>query len=176
VLSYNIQGSGQPLLLLHGALISRAMWTQQVEAFSKTYQVITCDLPGHGKSPDVVGEYTIERLGNSLTVFLDALNIQQLAICGHSLGGMVAQQLAATQPERVKKLILVETAFGTHNSWSEYVQTVTARLFLRWIPQSTLVHLSTRRYGSLNQHVASFIRQEMSRYSAKKSFQICGLL
>jgi 3-oxoadipate enol-lactonase len=101
VLSYNIQGSGQPLLLLHGALISRAMWTQQVKAFNKTYQVITCDLPGHGKSPDVVGEYTIERLGNNLTVFLDALNIQQLSICGHSLGGMVAQHLAATQPERV---------------------------------------------------------------------------
>ncbi len=164
-LCYDINGTGEPLLLLHGALVSRAMWQPQLAALSAYYQVITCDLPAHGDSPDVPGDYTIVKLSDAVIDLLDALNIQRTHVCGHSLGGMVAQQLAVSHGTRIHKLILAETAFGTQNTCWERLQTLVGRPFLWVTPPRTLVNLSAQRYGANNAYVTQFIRQEMRRYN-----------
>jgi pimeloyl-ACP methyl ester carboxylesterase len=115
--SFEIAGTGEPLLLLHGALVSRAMWQPQIESFSASFQVIACDFPAHGETPDISGEYTIGKLEQFVIQLLDSLSTDQVHICGHSLGGMVAQQIAVAHPYRVQKLILAETALGTQNSF-----------------------------------------------------------
>ena len=171
-LTYDTYGSGFPLLLLHGALVSRAMWEPQLEAFSRSYQVIVCDLPAHGSSADVTGDYSITEVGRQVMNLLNKLRIDRLHLCGHSLGGMVAQHLAATHPKHIGKLVLAETAFGTRNSFAERLQTAVARPFLKLTPQRTLVALSAKRYGSLNQEVASFIEREMSAYDHRTSFRV----
>jgi pimeloyl-ACP methyl ester carboxylesterase len=172
--NYNIFGTGESLLLIHGALVSRTMWQPQVIEFSKHFQVVTLDLPAHGSVQDISGEYSIEALGEYVIEQLMSLNISQTHVCGHSLGGMVAQQLATLYPERVQKLILAETAFGTKNSFWERIQTSFAKPFLQITPQSILVDLSAKQYGSLNPHVDEFVRQEMNRYNHKISMRVMG--
>lgn len=113
LISYEMSGTGDPFLLLHGALVCKAMWRDQIAAFSKSYQVIAPDLPAHGDSPDVTGEYTITKLSDSIALLLDSLGVQQAHVCGHSLGGMVALEMAASHPARIAKLVLAETAFST---------------------------------------------------------------
>ncbi|GEM_PF-6942945 len=65
---------------------------------------------------------------------LDFLKVERAHVCGHSLGGMVAQQLAASRPERVARLVLAETAFSTQSSLRECVQTWMAISFMKVIP------------------------------------------
>lgn len=170
--NYNISGTGEALLLIHGALVSQAMWQSQVVDFSKDFRVITLDLPAHGNVQDVNGEYSIEVLAEYVIEQLNRLNISQAHVCGHSLGGMVAQQLATVFPERIQKLILAETAFGTRNSMWERIQTGFAKPFLQITPQSMLVDLSAKQYGSLNPHVGKFVRQEMKRYDHSISMRV----
>ena len=148
------------------------MWEPQLEAFSRNYRVIVCDLPAHGSSADVRGNYSVTEVGRQVTNLLNKLRIDRLHLCGHSLGGMVAQHLAATQPKRVGKLVLAETAFGTRNSFAERLQTAVARPFLKLTPQRALVTLSAKRYGSLNQEVASFIEREMNAYDHRTSVRV----
>lgn len=87
---------------------------------------------------------------------------------------MVAQQLAFTHPERVHKLVLAETAFGTQNSFSERMQTRFAKLFLRVTPQRMLVDLSAKQYGSLNPQVGKFVKDEMIHYDHKTTLRVMG--
>ena len=110
--TYEIVGSGEPILLLHGALVCMAMWRPQIESFSASYQVITCDLPAHGETPDVLGEYTVAKLCEFVIRLLDSVGADRVHICGHSLGGMVAQEIAVAHSDRVQKLILAETALN----------------------------------------------------------------
>lgn len=85
---------------------------------------------------------------------------------------MVAQHLAATQPQRVDKLVLAETAFGTQNSFLEHILTAVARPLLRLSPQQFLITASARRYGSLNHEVAEFVKREMRTYDHHTSVRI----
>jgi pimeloyl-ACP methyl ester carboxylesterase len=165
-------GTGEPLVLIHGALVSRSMWQPQLDEFRAHFQVLNLDLPAHGDVPDLSGPYTIGNLAEYVLERLNSLNISQANLCGHSLGGMVAQKLAVTYPERIKRLVLAETAFGTRNSLWERVQTFFARPFLRLTPQSILVDLSVKQYGSLHPPVADYVQQEMSRYDHRTSIRV----
>ncbi|HEY71614.1 MAG TPA: alpha/beta fold hydrolase, partial [Anaerolineae bacterium] len=89
-----------------------------------------------------------------------------------SMGGMVAQHLAVTHPERVRKLVLAETALGTRNTLWERIQTSFAKVFLKLTSQETLVNLSARQYGSLNPHVGAFVRHEMERFDRRTSVRV----
>ena len=170
--TYEITGYGEPILFLHGALVSKAMWRPQIGPFSACYQVITCDLPAHGETPDVMGEYTIAKLADYVIELLDSIGADRVHICGHSLGGMVAQEIAVRHSDRVQKLVLAETALGTRNSFSERMQTILARPFLRLTPQSSLVRLSANQYGSLNPDVGEFIEHEMGRFDHDTSVRV----
>jgi pimeloyl-ACP methyl ester carboxylesterase len=174
MISFDIAGSGEALLLLHGALVSRTMWEPQIQEFSRYYRVVSCDLPAHGETADISGEYSISRLCESLIQLLGSLGIEDTHIVGHSLGGMVAQQLAVSYTERVQKLVLAETAFGTKNSTWERVQSSFASSFLNLTPQNILVELSVRQYGSLNAQVSEFLRGEMVRFDQKTSVRVMG--
>jgi 3-oxoadipate enol-lactonase len=171
-LQYDITGAGPPLLFLHGALVSSQMWHPQRVFFRQHYQVITCDLPAHGGSPDVDGAYSIPALTARVVQLLDTLGIEQTHVCGHSLGGMVAQQLAGSYPQRIGKLVLAETAYGTRNTVWERLQTRIARPLLWLTPQRTLVQLSVRQYGMRSPETAQFIRQEMARYTHATSVRV----
>jgi pimeloyl-ACP methyl ester carboxylesterase len=109
-LYYEIQGEGQPLVFIHGLGSSTQDWEAQVPEFSKSYQVITFDLRGHGQSDKPAGPYQMAMFAADLASLLQSLGIESAHIVGISLGGAVAFQFAIDFPGMVKTLTIVNSA------------------------------------------------------------------
>jgi pimeloyl-ACP methyl ester carboxylesterase len=110
-LHYVDAGNGASLLLLHGLGGSTFGFRHLIPILSPRFRVLALDLKGFGYSerpPD--GDYSLTAQVRLVKGFLDALNIEQAAVLGHSLGGAVAMRLAVDFPERVERLILVSSA------------------------------------------------------------------
>jgi 3-oxoadipate enol-lactonase len=118
-ISYVERGQGAPLVFLHGIGGDAACWQPQLKAFSEDYRVLAWNMPGYGGS-DPLPEMTFAGLAEALLRLLDRLEIERAHLVGHSMGGMVAQEFAATWPGRLRSLVLVATsaAFGrTDGDW-----------------------------------------------------------
>ncbi|WP_282605511.1 alpha/beta fold hydrolase [Pelagibius sp. Alg239-R121] len=109
MLKYQRKGEGYPLVLVHGYLGGSAMWRDQVVRFSSDYDVIAPDLAGFGESGALVSPVTIEAHAQSVLDLLDDLGIEDFHLLGHSMGGMVVQQMAAKAGKRISRLILYGT-------------------------------------------------------------------
>jgi pimeloyl-ACP methyl ester carboxylesterase len=105
---YRDEGSGPPLVLIHANFASLLSWDDAVESLKKTHRVLRFDMTGHGLTgPDPSGDYSLERTVELTGRFVDALQLEQFAIGGTSLGGTVAMHYTAAHPERVDRLILL---------------------------------------------------------------------
>ena len=105
------KADAMPLLLIHGSLGSLRMWDGWVAELQDRYRLILVDLPGHGLTGDWPrGEFSVDAYADFIEVLADTLHLDRLAVAGHSLGGAVAWTFAATRPERVSQLILVDSA------------------------------------------------------------------
>jgi 3-oxoadipate enol-lactonase len=109
-LYYEVSGAGQPLVFIHGLGSSTRDWEFQVSEFSKSYQVITIDLRGHGRSDKPAGPYQMSMFAADLAGLLRALGVGSAHIVGISLGGAVAFQFAIDYPARVKTLVIANSA------------------------------------------------------------------
>jgi pimeloyl-ACP methyl ester carboxylesterase len=113
-LHYRRFGCGEPLIILHGLFGSHRNWLPVSKQLSMDFSVYTLDLRNHGDSPhsDVFG---YEVMAEDLKTFMVGNGIEKAIVLGHSLGGQVAMSFAVAYPEKVSKLIVVETAPGTLN-------------------------------------------------------------
>lgn len=102
-------GTGPALVLVHGFLGGSAMWSSQLAAFCTARDVICPDLAGFGDSADLMAPDTIEGHASKVLELLDSLEIAQFDLLGHSMGGMIVQEMVRLAPERVNKLILYGT-------------------------------------------------------------------
>ena len=108
------QGTGVPLVFIHGALLNSDLWTRQIETFSDLFACMAYDLRGHGRTGATdLRRYTIGTFADDLAEILDALELRRPILCGLSLGGMIAQSFAAKYPERVRALVLCDTGVST---------------------------------------------------------------
>jgi 3-oxoadipate enol-lactonase len=112
-ITHEERGQGPALLFLHGIGGDAACWRPQLEAFSDCYRALAWNMPGYGGSASLP-EMTFPALAEALLRLLDRLDIARVHLVGHSMGGMVAQEFAATRPDRLRSLVLVATsaAFG----------------------------------------------------------------
>lgn len=108
-LNVTIQGQGPTLLILHGLFGAGDNWSSLAREFAKSYTVVTPDLRNHGASPHsremdyaVMADDVLELIENELN--------EPIILMGHSMGGKVAMQVAAKQPKRISRLILVDIA------------------------------------------------------------------
>ncbi len=100
-----------PVVLIHGSNGSLHMWEGWTGELKDRARLITVDLPGHGLTGAWPrDEYTVEAYTDFIEVLADVLNLDRFALVGHSMGGAVAWSFAATRPERVSHLILVDAA------------------------------------------------------------------
>mgnify|MGYP000847801441 CR=1 FL=1 len=96
------------VVLLHGFGGSLHSWEAWAQGLQATHRVVRYDQPGAGLSaPDRLGQYTDERGLQVLTALMDQLGLQRASLVGHSMGGRLAWRLAAEQPQRVQRLVLV---------------------------------------------------------------------
>ena len=102
-------GEGFPFVLVHGYLGSSEMWTFQKEFFSKDYRVITPALPGFGESHNVKSLDSINKMAKEIINVLDEKKIDKFNLIGHSMGGMIVQEITKLIGDRVNKLICFAT-------------------------------------------------------------------
>jgi pimeloyl-ACP methyl ester carboxylesterase len=106
-LYYEIRGSGQPLVLLHGGVLTIELtFGPLLEPLAASRQVIGVELQGHGRTADTGRPMTIEALAGDVVALLDELGIAQADLFGFSLGGLVASAVALAAPDRVGRLIV----------------------------------------------------------------------
>ena len=102
-------GSGIPLVLVHGFLGSSEMWRLQIDFFKENYRVIAPALPGFGKSNKVNSCNSIECMAKSILTSLEKKKIERFYLLGHSMGGMVVQEMIKLSGEKILKLICYGT-------------------------------------------------------------------
>ena len=114
------------LLLINSIGSSREMWARQMGAFRTAYRVIRYDARGHGASSVPRGPYTLDQLGGDALAVLDDAGVSEAHVCGISLGGITAQWLGLHAANRVRRLVLANTAarIGTIESWTERIDLV----------------------------------------------------
>jgi aminoacrylate hydrolase len=123
-LHYEVHGNpdGPPVLLSSGLGGSATYWAPNVAALAKRYRVITYDHRGTGRSQrEVPGDLTLEAIGGDIVELLDALDIPQVTLIGHAIGGMAGLAIALSAPERLARLVVI-------NGWAKLDQH-TARCF-----------------------------------------------
>lgn len=108
---YEVHGAGEPLILLHGGLMSTAMEGDLIAQLSKTRQVIAMDLQGHGRTADIDRPITCEAMGDDVAAVMKYLAIPKADVMGYSLGAATALQVTIRHPEMVRKLVVVSTPF-----------------------------------------------------------------
>jgi pimeloyl-ACP methyl ester carboxylesterase len=117
---YDVQGEGEPLLLIPYLSADHACYAFQLPAYTEHFSCIAIDLPGTGESDKPAGPYSTEVYAGQVAAFLGAIGVESAHVAGVSLGAGVAMHLAARHPDRVRSLSL-------HSAWDKsdaYLRTV----------------------------------------------------
>jgi len=108
-LHYEIEGQGEPLVLLHGLGSSTLDWANQVRGLAEHFQIVTIDLRGHGRSGKPPGPYSVPLFAEDTRRLFQFLDLPPAHVAGLSMGGMVAFQIALDAPQRVKSLVIINS-------------------------------------------------------------------
>jgi pimeloyl-ACP methyl ester carboxylesterase len=120
-LYYEVQGTGEPVVLIHGLTLDLREWDAQVEALAERYQVIRYDVVGHGRSSGLSSALAngLVRDWDYLRDLLDELGVDKAHVVGLSMGGEIAINFALQHPERVQTLTPIDARLGGYNVPSE---------------------------------------------------------
>jgi pimeloyl-ACP methyl ester carboxylesterase len=117
---YEIQGGGEPLVLLHGAFGAIDLWGPILTTLAETHQVIAVELQGHGHTADILDRpLSYEQMADDVAALMEHLGIAQADGVGYSMGGTTGLQLAIRHPERVRKLVAVSANYRSDGYYPE---------------------------------------------------------
>ncbi len=109
---YEVHGSGEPVVLLHGAFMTITNnWTGWIGELAKTRKVIAVEMQGHGRTADIERDISSENLADDVAALLDHLKIPKADLIGYSMGGGVAMQCAIRHPGQVRKVVVISSTF-----------------------------------------------------------------
>src|SRR4051812_11514898 len=108
-LLYELKGAGEPVVLIQGVGVHGSGWRHQVQELARDYLCLTFDNRGIGVSCPAAAGVTVQQLGKDTLAIMDAAGIGKAHIVGHSLGGLIAQEVAFTARSRIKSLSLLCT-------------------------------------------------------------------
>jgi pimeloyl-ACP methyl ester carboxylesterase len=111
-LYHEVHGRGEPLVLIMGLGASTNGWDMQIPTFSREFQVVAFDNRGSGRSDKPASRYTMRLFADDTAGLIEALGIASAHVYGQSMGGLIAQELALSYPERVRTLTLGSTSCG----------------------------------------------------------------
>ncbi len=129
VLAYEERGTGAPpIVLVHGVACHRGFWSFQLEHFSQRHRVLAVDLRGHGASDAPEQRYTIKGFADDIVWMCAQLGMARPIVVGHSLGGLVALELAASYPEQLRAAVLVDSVLLPPGDHARVVRELVAAL------------------------------------------------
>ena len=162
ILYFTDLGSGPPLLLIHGLMVTGEMFEPIVGPLAEHHRLIIPDLRGHGRSRGLGPPYHVARLAADLSRLLDHLDIPLADVLGYSQGGAVAQQFALDYPDQCRRLVLACTYAYNMASLREQVEG-------RLVP-ALIALLGMRRFAEL------VIGQGLKQVSRRRAEWVMGLI
>ncbi len=109
-IAYEARGKGEPaLVFIHGWCCDRSYWSEQLPHFAEKYKVVAIDLAGHGDTGLNRKEWTMGAFGEDVVAVVNKLNLEQVVLIGHSMGGFVILEAGRKMPKRVLGLVGVDT-------------------------------------------------------------------
>lgn len=118
------QGSGAPVLLIHGVGMRAEAWAPQIEALSADHRVVAIDMPGHGDSDPLPGSPRLPQYVAWAARVIEALGLAPMSVAGHSMGSLITAGLAVERPDLVARAALIN---GVHRRTPEARAAVLAR-------------------------------------------------
>ncbi|MGH9835545.1 MAG: alpha/beta fold hydrolase [Blastocatellia bacterium] len=130
---YEVHGSGEPVVLLHGAFMTITNnWDGWIGEFAKTRKVIAVEMQGHGRTADIARDMTSENLADDVAALLGHLKIPRADLIGYSMGGTVAMQCAVRHPDKVRKVVVISSPLrrdGVVKEGAEALKDLSPELF-----------------------------------------------
>ena len=126
---YEVSGTGDPLIVLHGAYMNIPSMGAIIPTLAKTHRVYALELQGHGRTTDIDRPITYPNLADDVAAFMDTVGIKKADVFGYSMGAVAGLQLAIRHPDKVNKLVMASGAYDA-NGWQP--------AFKAFIPQMTV--------------------------------------
>lgn len=131
---YEVHGSGQPLVLLHGAMSAiESSFGALLPQLAETRQVIAVELQAHGRTADIHRPLTLDQMAEDVAALLRYIGIESADLFGYSLGAAVALYVAIQHPEMVRKLVLASVSYrndGLHPGMLEMLKTIKSEMMI----------------------------------------------
>ena len=113
-IAYSVRGEGPAIVFVHGWACDQTYWSAQVDELAEEHTVVTLDLAGHGRSGGSRQDWSIVRFADDVVAVLEALELDEAVLVGHSLGGFVVLETALAAPDRVLGVVGVDTLTDRH--------------------------------------------------------------
>jgi pimeloyl-ACP methyl ester carboxylesterase len=114
---YEVYGDGKPIVLLHGSYMTIPLnWSHIIPLLAKDRKVIVAEMQGHGRTKDILREFSYEGMADDVSGLLKLLKIDSADILGYSMGGGIAFQVAVRHPEQVRRLVVLSGSYS-HDGW-----------------------------------------------------------
>lgn len=131
---YEVHGSGEPVVLLHGAFMTITNnWDGWIGELAKTRKVIAVEMQGHGRTADIERDMTSENLADDVAALLNHLKIPRADLIGYSMGGGVAMQCVVRHPGKVRKVVVISSPLrrdGVTKEGADALKNLTPELFI----------------------------------------------
>lgn len=128
---YEVSGSGDPLIVLHGAYMNIPTMGEIIPKLAKTHRVYALELQGHGRTTDLDRPITYQNLADDVAAFMDSVGLKKADVFGYSMGAVTGLQLAIRHPEKVDRLIAASVAYdakGWQPAFQELVPQMTPQM------------------------------------------------
>ena len=163
--SYQLMGEGPAILLVHGITSSSRTWRSVMNGLAEQHTVLAPDLLGHGRSGKPRGDYSLGAFANGVRDLLTVLGISKTTVVGHSLGGGIAMQFGYQFPDRLERLVLVDSG-GLGEEVSVALRAAT------WPGAEFVLPLM---FGPLTRTVGRAVGQVLRRLGVKANANVVGL-
>src|SRR5262245_56372480 len=117
---YEVSGSGEPLVVLHGAYMNIPTMGAIIPQLAKTHRVYALELQGHGRTTDIDRPITYPNLANDLAAFMDSVGLKQADVFGYSMGAATGLQLAIRHPEKINRLVAASVGYDAQGWQPEF--------------------------------------------------------
>jgi pimeloyl-ACP methyl ester carboxylesterase len=117
---YEVSGSGEPLIVLHGAYMNIPSMGAIIPKLAKTHRVYALELQGHGRTTDIDRPITYPNLADDVAAFMDAVGLKKADVFGYSMGAVTGLQIAIRHPDKINKLVMASGAYDAEGWQPEF--------------------------------------------------------
>ncbi|WP_449394475.1 alpha/beta fold hydrolase [Devosia riboflavina] len=132
-LYYEVSGSGDPIVVLHGAYMNIPTMGDIIPALAESHTVYAIEFQGHGRTEDIDRPITYPNLADDVAIFMDAVGLEKADIFGYSMGAAAGLRLAIDHPEKVDQLVAASASYdmaGSQPAFLEMIPTMVPEMFI----------------------------------------------